>query len=1325
MNTMSDKPPTSNIDELLDLIRKDEGIISTHTAADLDDSAESVEEKYRTYAETHISLGDTSGFEQKVYDALTENEDPTKGYLYGPFGYGKTSTSVSIWHKLNQNEIIAVPPFTVTSFSAIMRATYGWMHYKLRTEAPPYVDDLEKIHKSYLEKEIRGYAEEKKDAHDVGVDKLVKMFEEMEQTGELDLSINADTLIDFFDECTKLATEAGFEGLVVLGDELQQYFKSADNRQDAEADFRDLIWDIHSGAQIDSEFGFFVSMPAQTKSTLDTRSGDVLNRLESDNLMLNLENVYGQDFPAELWAEYASRFDFEAQQHDVITDHALNAIGQICSRPELSNGPRTVIDIFRLGLQNYKNTDQPFSALDLAEAFYNGEVRFQGSSTIIQSAIGDALDHSSVATEEQKIFIKLCAVFPEEGIPEAAVEEYGLLDARRHLSKKLHGEVIKVIDEGYTLIDVTRSDGPQDVVRELIRDFWSDYDTDHPNAQYAHSALANRLIGGDIFEPQRGKIEGWGVGDGLDKEAEQLYRTHGMIGTFDPSYPKRSASITVTDTAHEDKIIGSAQTGPSEVDNDIAFNFILGWEKANETVEPHVKKESDREYTFMLNGRETFEELPDGIEFLRDAMDPKAVNPFLMLALVDYLDKTDKELNPQQEQRIESFQKSLLKQTIQTLFGEELIENAPFEIRRAGKMAVATVFREAMQDLYPDYSTLITSTQYESMMSDYMDFLDSLQTVSLCRGIETVIGTKSEVAQRFGLKNTSSFDGRIKKHYSDLLTVENNKKDNYEVRATLHPFEQFIVDELESEDREVFPLEEIQQIGYNKGYKSDELEIIYGFLSRRRVVGMNENDALTLLETDYSIAQVEEVLATGRELKTKIESLDHEAVPDGVEEALNEVEDLLDEANPEDGEHLERLYYAAKEEVEKLEQKGEILHSKHHQACQDLKKRIERKSRQVVPKHLDNTIEGGVQFVGGLNDARASIRGEYTDIHNSLTETASELESTIEAQNGTGVEGAVELHETHTDSEEELDSVDEEIETLEDDAETLKDWKAFTAQVARVKEDITDYAQTFDENSVEEKEEINRFISRISERFAQDPVGALGNLEGFKEELDRIESQYKSKRKEHQQVFDEKREQLKEILQEATDGKARGLRSAKFSIRNPEESRRDLLEEFKDAYRKSVLKQAQENIANGRREIEYARVVGIEETVDANPNDVEERILTAESTLQSLRSELEQFSFTDIGDETDLGTGGKNLLETTEDITKDAKEFRYEQEPDGEEVGETLDRIKNHRRVDFKDLLMEYHDDGETVDPEELLERIQRLFVLNQIDIEISQRRGR
>lgn len=1317
---------SAQVDELFDLVRKSQGIISTHSASDLEDSAASVEDIYRTYAETHISLGDTSGFEQDVYDSVVTGEDPTKGYLYGPFGYGKTSTSVSIWNELNQNNIIAVPPFTVTSFSAIMRATFGWMRYKLQDEAPSYLDDLEEIKDRYLQKEIRSYAEEKISDYDMGVDALVDMFAEMEEDGELDLSLDADTLIDFFNDCTKLALEADFDGLVVVGDELQQYFKGADNRQEAEVRFREFVFGLHTGAKIDGQFGFFVSMPEQTKSSLDTRAGDVLNRLESDGLMLNLKNVYGQDFPSELWEKYAARFNFEDKQNDVISEHALKSIGEICSRPELSNGPRTVIDIFRIVFQQYQSSKEQFTVLDIAEAFYEGEVRYQGNSTIIQSAIGDALDHSSVSSEKQQQFIKICAVFPESGIPDEVVDKYELSDAREYLSKKLHGEVIKVIADGYTLIDVTRTDGPQDVVRELIRDFWDSYDTDHPNARHAHNTLANRVVCGRIFESKRGTLDSWAIGDGLSKEAERVYREYNVEGTFDPKYPRRKAVISVADIENENRVVEQADLGSGQYQSDIAFNFILGWEKGGDkTVTPHIRKESEREYTFVLNGRESFDELPSSIEFLRDAMDPNAVTPFLMLALVNFLDETDKDIDAQQEQRITSFQKSLLNQAVKTLFGEELIENSPVEIKRTGKRVVEAVFSHAMKDVYSDYNTLITSTRYDQMIADYIDFLTSLQTVSLCRGRDTLTETKKDIASRFNLKNTSSFEGRIKKHYSELLEVENTDKDEFEVRATLHPFEQYIVDELESGNRDTFPLDEAQRIALEKGYRREEIETIFNLLANRRIVAPNENDELELLETDYTIEQVQELIEEIEESLEKIEAIDEESIPENIHQTLKTFEQEIEQANPEDGEYLEQLYFRVKDQHDKVEKKGEILHSRYHQSCKELKTRVDRTSREIVPDHLEKTIEGGVQFVGGLNDARTAIRSEYTEIENDLTKIGTELENVLEQQEEAGIESAVILAQKSDELEKELDLLEEEAKKLEEKTEKLKDWKTFTSRVAGVKEQITTFANTFSDDSMNVKEDIDDLISQISECFASDPVGALDNLEGFKENLKRIKQEYNANRSKHQNVFDEKREELKNVLTQATDGKAKGLRSAKFSIKNPEESRRDLLTKFKEAYEANVIERAEENLKNARREVEYAKIVGIADTVKRRPKSIEEEIDTAEATVKSVRSDLDQYSFTDIGDETSLGTDGEEILSKTQEIREDAMEFRHEQEPDDEEIAETLERIEERRKIDFKDLLMEYHDDGNDIEPEDLLERIQRLFVLNQIDITISQRRGR
>jgi hypothetical protein len=1316
---------TSSTDQLFDLVRKNQGIISTHTAGDLEDSAAQVDEKYNTYADTHISLGDTSGFEEQVYDRLLESPDPVKGYLYGPFGYGKTSTAVSIWQTLDQNDVIAVPPFTITTFSSIMRGTYGWLRYEFENRAPGYTDELEGLRDDYLQQEIRSYARRQEADHDVEFDTLVEMFEEMEQRGDLDLSIDADTLIDFFADCTELVLDAGFEGLVVIGDELQQFFKSADNKQEAETRFRDFVFGLHAGASIQDRFGFFVSMPEQTKSTLDTQAGDVLDRLASDNLTLNLTTVYGKDFPTDLWKRYAKKFDFEDQQFDVISEKALDAIGQVCSRQDLSDGPRTVIDLFRIALTQYHNSGECFTALGLAEAFYDGEVRYQGSGTKIQSAIGDALDHSAVDSDSKQQFIKLCSVFPTEGIPDAVVSEYGLGDARRTLSKDLHGDLIKVVAEGYTLIDVTRSEGPQDVIRQLIRDFWGQYDFDHPNAQLASDALTNELICGTIFQVQTGEVQGWAVGTGLQQIDSTTYQEYGINGTFNGHYPNRTAAITVTDDENEYDVIKSDGVLSDGDTEDIAFNFVLGWKHGGQrALDPQIRRESAREFSFVLNGRESFDELPPGIEFLRDAMDPNAVTPFLMLALVQYLNENDTDLDAGEQNRVESFQQSLLDNALKALFDEDLITNAPFEMRRAGRHAVISLFDQVMQNAYPDYDTIIWSSRYHDIMADYVDFLESLGTTSLCRGSDTVKEHKNQVAQRFNLQTTSSFDGRINKHYSSLLEVVNDDANDYEIRATLHPFEKLIVDKLESGERESIPTTDIDALGKEKGYLDDELTIIYTFLSERRIVGMNEHDELILLEKDYSTADVETLIETARNLVSTIEDLDEEKISDGTTAEIMEIDARLDDATDEDGELLEKLHVEAQGIIDDLEHQGEILHSIYEDRCTGLQQELTREARGIVPSHLDDTIEAGVGFVGGLNDARTELLSDFNDVKGDLNTIAGDLGSALSRYSGPTVENAEALDECHQSAEARVGTLEKRTETLEAHAETLKDWNRFTTRVSNVKGAIMDYSNTFDE-SIDEEDDITDFIGAISERFADDPIDALANLNAFAEKLDRIEEQYESRREERRDVFNEKRERLKEILSEATGGGSTGLRTANFDIRDPQGSQQALLDKFVEAYESQVLDQAAQHLNDAIREVEYARIVGVEAVADPDPDEVAERVTSARGTHEELQSELRAYEFTDINTGTDLDTDGNDLLSTAEELRGDAQQFRRDHAPEDDAVAETLDRIRDQRSVDFKDLLMAYHDDGETIDPEELLDRIEDLFTLNQIDIKVSQLRGR
>jgi hypothetical protein len=76
-------------------------------------------------------------------------------------------------------------------------------------------------------------------------------------------------------------------------------------------------------------------------------------------------------------------------------------------------------------------------------------------------------------------------------------------------------------------------------------------------------------------------------------------------------------------------------------------------------------------------------------------------------------------------------------------------------------------------------------------------------------------------------------------------------------------------------------------------------------------------------------------------------------------------------------------------------------------------------------------------------------------------------------------------------------------------------------------------------------------------------------------------------------------------------------------------------------------------------------------------------------------------------------------------LADEARKFRSQSLPDDDEVQDLLRRVENNRGADFKELLMEYHEDGDNIEVDELLNRMEQLFKLNQIDIKITQRRGR
>lgn len=1321
---------SGSIEELKNLIDLDDGIISTYSATDLVENAHAVEDNYRQYTGTHISMGDTEEFEASLYESLTESDRPTKGFLYAPYGYGKTSTAVNIWANLAEQDIIAVPPFTFTSFSDLIEATYGWIRFVFEDTAPEYIDELEEIHESYLQQEAEEFAEEAGDEYDkLNNDQLQELVSQWVDQKGLNLRIDPVTLANFFNDCTELVLDAGFNGLVVLPDELQQYFKGASSRQEAETDLRDFVFDLQSGATVSERFAFIVAMPDTTKSNLDSQAGDVIQRLQNNNVTINLQTVYGQEFPAQLWDRYAAEFGFEDGKYDIITEDALKAIGEVCARQDLSAGPRTVIDLFRIALTDYLNDGQTFGVVDLADAFYGGRVRYDQDATI-ESAIRDGLNNSNVTKESDRTVIKICAVHPQEGLPAEVARSIGVEAAYEDLQKKLQGPVLTWRTDGYTLSGLDDNDDP--FVQQLLRQFWDQYDTDDVNAEYAVDAFANEVLEGEIFESQRGKLTGWTT-EGFDPLQPRVCKTV-ATGTFDGRYPERRLQLRVA--THEDRDAleeeeaPSLRTGPGpkteDPDPDVAFDFVLDY---SASATPQIRERDEGHYLFILDAAKALNQLPQGMKNFQKSMNPNQVTPFLMLSLISFVNSADFEADASQERDIDAIEDRLRSESIKNLFDPNLTENAPFDIRRAGQRAVEEVFTHAMEDLFAQYDTLMMGTQYRSLLDDYKLFLDSLSTVSMRRGSVPVEESKDDIIDRFNLRGASAFEDRANKQYSDLIELESWSGKDAVIRAKLHPFEETVLSSLEKE--ETLSKARFEEIAYNRGYRGEEPAEFIELLTKRGLVKV-EGDELMLASTDISLEKVHDQIRRCQETISKIETLDANRVPDDVRDRVTSMADALENLSEHDTEQLETLDVRSREVESRLDAIASDLYTHYKKEARNCIHRLEDLQRGLMPTVVKNSFTGAVAFIGNLNDIRVDIKSDFQGLRTEIEETKDTLENRISKDPANPIEAAEDLADAVASAEADLENLHDTKTELNEYAEALNKWDSVATKAANVKRNLNEAANAFD-GELEELDQIKYIFNQIAEQLTDKPRVAITNFETYRESIESVEDAFESRVRKRRELFDNKKEQLKEILQQATENTATGLRRADFSIDRPEQKQKDLIDQFQEEYRSQVLDKAESQLDEARRDVVYAEVIGVGEIEGTAPADVQADIDVVESKIANLKTILTRFAYDDIGplDEegpaSDLAEDGLAVYTRADKIRSEAGEFLKERDPEDSELQEFLADIEDKRQVGFKEIIMDYHTDSgdEAPDPEELLSQINELFILNQIDIQITSRQRR
>lgn len=1291
-------------------------VLSTINADDLLHSPRRVEDDYLKHVATFIPMGDIATYSTRLVKKVKGAKTP-KGLIVAPYGYGKTSTLAFLWHECELQGLLAVPPFYCATLLDILKATYGWVKYRLEHRQPELVSDLDEVYHKYaaatVEEMARRYASE----HGLAPVTAVSMLDNMLEDGSLVLELTPSNLLFFLDAAASLAVRADFKGLVVFPDEFQQYFSKGANLRRTVQEYREFIWGLDTRT---NPLGVVFSLPTYAESGVQQHGQDILHRLKKDSLYYRLQDIYTVDFPSRLWARYTEAFELGSTARRVMGNHTLQAIGQVAEREDLGEGPRTVIDSFQRAILCHQDQERPYTPMDLIDDFLESNIRFQAQTNKIKTVTRQALDSAVIDTSEKEQAVKLIAAFPR-GCPVGVQKDYRLHDAVNALSKQVHGELMTHLAEGYTLLELSRTERPTRLVDIVVTRFWQGYEEDDLHLEGAMRAFTSRLLP-LFFQRRRGAAAtGWG-------ELDFASSTRGgyvalVEGTFNPRYPRRLLALQMA--------YSEAQLQPLMKEADLQFSFLL--EMGDHDDPGDLALLSDRLARLRLNlRRKAGIALPEDLRKLQDFVNPEFVTPLLMLGLVDYFDRWE-EIGEQpilesDRSELDYLISRLVGYAVQVLFNRELAESVAEPLRRVGRRMIDELFNRLCTVLYPDYHTFIIHAQYEAVLNDYINAMRDM-TLKERRGHASLRATKEALARRFGLGSVATFENRIEDVYADLM-----KKGEWKGRAEqsvgeivlqLHPLEATILDRLRGSpdhrtlDKRSVPVltsSEVARLARKRGYRDEETLLALQLLAARGYSRFDAHDKIVYL------AQVgpdpAELQAQLERLSEDLASIPGELIPadqlDPVRSALSEARERLEQVS-QDEEELDELRTQLSDLNQRL---SDALSEKREELRRELSNLVFEVERALIGlrqgDRLAREIQGQVAFVMHLNELRQQLaagRHRLADDYSGLKRTLAQAMD----QPGDGpITEALALHQAHRESERQRDELDERREALQTQIDHLERWIRLLQDADRLFNALARLPEL--------REELTRkVVPEIQAHLTKRKIDGLADWEPFQAKVHAIEEELENRRRHGNELFGQAKESYEEFLREMEVGDYRPR--TRYTYGEDEGSYRDLYEEVR-AKVETRLNEIASSLDREKTDLLKARHI---HTVVKDDKEliqqVEKQLAEAETALGQLRRSLTVSLMRKAGAE--LASFGQRVNETSQTVTDTRQRLGpilFADHKLATEESQVLDAFGSRQDVDLTDLFVGLRQAGQEIELGDLLATLEGLYRKNRVIIRVRQR---
>jgi hypothetical protein len=832
----------------LDLILSKEAIIATFPAAHLRSQPEHVEHVYRSHARTHIPLGDTGRFVDRIFQWVGGvNKGAFVGAVVGNYGEGKTSFQVHVWDESARRQIFAVPPFQWNRLSDLIDATANWIDYILKKNYPETAHEAHAIYTQFRERSLRELAESIA-ANGVGdVDSIIRTLKAaMEAGGSVNTDVTPERFLDYCARVTEVLSHAGYVGLLVLVDEPEVAAKEL-----GQAKVAQILFDIANGLlQRQGNYGVFLSLPENFYAAAASMFASLPARLEARGCCPRLSDLYGDDFASNLWRRYVETFDLGSEGERIVTPEALVAIGQVGSsaRTDLSYGPRTVVSAFSRMVYRYCEEARPYTPVAFTDDVLDGEVLVKHD---YPSRIRELLRSPELPADLQDT-VKLLAAFPN-GLSEERAQQLGIEQVLRDLA--YHGRLVRKRGQVFYLDALRKPEGPgttRDELRDTVQEIMSEFAPSREAFSVAQAALVKHVLP-MVFEPRQGQqLVGWEE----KTQKTQLKSVFGdtiaavLQGAFRRTYheyPRRCVAVAVGPSVSDPRPVIAA-VEHADPTPDILLHLQVRW-NAEEVLPSDrvVIAPGDAAKSELGMFRLTVDLAGEPVlhDALRDAVEPWMLTPLGALYLIGNMDR--RTLTVEYKAQWESIREMLLRELLPRLLAEpNLREQAEQHIGEplpsGPSEFLASVCRWILHERYPDYVTLIRQAHWESRIDQYIQVLNDARVPLACkRGREPWVDSEKVITSVF--KNSlMNLTGGAFADYESLIKIRtrNREKDReklVEIVFRVHPLEQAIMDRIMAESKEKrlvlngrecwwLPYRKLQSLFRSSGYQLEEIEKI-------------------------------------------------------------------------------------------------------------------------------------------------------------------------------------------------------------------------------------------------------------------------------------------------------------------------------------------------------------------------------------------------------------------------------------------------------------------------------------------------------------------